>query len=167
QIKQQEFDWWKILVKSTFLQLNLFNKFSDFSKFFSEIYVYFATEEPWQLFPDTVNSLQKWQNSGIQLGIISNFDSRLIGILHELNLSQFFTSVTISSLVGFAKPESKIFEIALNKHKIAAAQAWHIGDSLREDYQGARNAGINSFWLNADSCLLNIENQLPNLSSLG
>ncbi|MEM8719452.1 MAG: HAD-IA family hydrolase [Cyanobacteria bacterium P01_G01_bin.39] len=167
QIKQQEFDWWKILVKSTFLQLNLFNKFSDFSKFFSEIYVYFATEEPWQLFPDTVNSLQKWQNSGIQLGIISNFDSRLIQVLHELNLTQFFSSVTISSLAGFAKPEPNIFKIALEKHKVEANQAWHVGDSLVEDYQGASNVGINSFWLNGDSNSLNIENQLPNLSSLG
>ncbi|MEM7760456.1 MAG: HAD-IA family hydrolase [Cyanobacteria bacterium P01_A01_bin.40] len=166
-IKQHEFAWWKNVVESTFFQIDHLDQFSDFTEFFTEIYVYFATKDPWLVFPDTINTLRKWQKLEVQLGIISNFDSRLIGILHELNLLEFFTSVTISSLAGFAKPESKIFEIALNKHKIAADQAWHIGDSLREDYQGARNVGINSFWLNADSCLLNIENQLPNLSSLG
>ncbi|MEM7591219.1 MAG: HAD-IA family hydrolase [Cyanobacteria bacterium P01_A01_bin.83] len=166
-IKQQEFDWWKTLVKSTFLQLDLFNKFSDFSEFFTEIYDYFATKEPWQVFPDTVDSLQKWQNLGIQLGIISNFDSRLVQVLRELNLTQFFSSVTISSLAGFAKPEPNIFKIALKKHKVDANQAWHVGDNLVEDYQGASNVGINSFWLNGDANSLNIENQLPNLSSLG
>lgn len=166
-IKAQEFNWWKNVVAATFAQLDLLDKFGDFTEFFREIYFYFTTKAPWCLFPDTIPTLQKWQNLGVQLGIISNFDSRLLQLLDDLNLTHFFTSVTISSLAGFAKPEANIFKIALAKHQVAADQAWHIGDSLEEDYQGARKAGISSFWLNRDSCSLNLENQLPNLSSLG
>ncbi|MEL6442603.1 MAG: HAD-IA family hydrolase [Cyanobacteria bacterium J06621_8] len=166
-IKEQEFNWWQQVVAETFIQLNLLDQFSNFTDFFSEIYAYFSTGAPWCLFPDTVTSLQKWQDQGVELGVISNFDSRLLQVLTDLNLSQFFTSITISSLAGFAKPNVKIFKIALAKHQIKAAQAWHVGDSLIEDYHGARNAEINSFWLNQDAGDLNLENQLPNLSSLG
>jgi putative hydrolase of the HAD superfamily len=166
-IKEQEFSWWKNVVQTTFSQIGLLTEFRDFTDFFQEIYLYFATGDPWYVFPDVVSSLQKWHNQGIQLGVISNFDTRLNQVLKILNLDHFFTSITISSVAGTAKPEPNIFEIALKKHGLIAQEAWHIGDSVIEDYQGAKNAKIHSFWLNRSASSLNIENQLPNLSSLG
>ena len=166
-IKQQEFTWWKSVVATTFDQLKLLEEFSDFTDFFAEVYLYFSTKDPWYIFPETINTLNKWRDLGIELGVISNFDSRLIRLLNILNLEQFFTSITISSVAGVAKPDQNIFKIALAKHKITAQQSWHIGDSLIEDYQGAKNAGISSFWLNRQTLSLDVENQLPNLSSLG
>ena len=166
-IEQQEFAWWQEVVKSTFAELNLWEQFNDFAGFFAEIYQYFATKEPWYVFPDTVSSLQKWKNHGVQLGVISNFDSRLTEILEILELRRFFSSITISSRAGFAKPDQNIFEIALSKHQIQPQQAWHIGDNITADYQGAKNAGMKAFWLNRKSNSLNLENQLPNLISLG
>jgi putative hydrolase of the HAD superfamily len=166
-IKQQEFNWWKQVVSATFEQLGVRKNFADFNAFFTEIYGYFGTGEPWYVFPDTVNSLISCRDRGIELGIISNFDSRLIEVLNHLDLDQFFTSITISSMAGFAKPDANIFHLALSKHRVAPAQAWHIGDSPVEDYAGAKNVGLGSFWLNRHSHLLNIENQLPNLWSLG
>jgi putative hydrolase of the HAD superfamily len=165
-IKEQEFSWWKNVVQKTFSQVGLLAEFRDFTDFFQEIYLYFATKDPWYIFPDVVSSLQKWHNQGIQLGVISNFDTRLNQVLKILDLEHFFSSITISSVAGTAKPEPNIFEIALKKHNLIAQEAWHIGDSLIEDYQGAKNAKIHSFWLNRSASLLNIENQLPNLSSL-
>ncbi|MGL5834919.1 MAG: HAD-IA family hydrolase [Waterburya sp.] len=166
-IKQQEFSWWKQVVSATFEQLGVRKNFADFNTFFTEIYCYFGTGEPWYIFPDTVDSLISCRDRGIELGIISNFDSRLIEVLNHLDLDQFFTSITISSMAGFAKPDANIFHLALSKHRVTSAQAWHIGDSPTEDYTGAKNAGLSSFWLNRPSHLLNIENQLPNLWSLG
>jgi putative hydrolase of the HAD superfamily len=166
-IKEQEFSWWKNVVQTTFLKIGLLAEFSDFTAFFQEIYLYFATKDPWYVFSDVVSSLQRWHNQGIQLGIISNFDTRLNQILKVLDLEKFFTSITISSVAGTAKPEQNIFEIALKKHGLIAQEAWHIGDSLIEDYQGAKKAKIHSFWLNRSASSLKIENQLPNLSSLG
>ena len=166
-IKQQEFDWWKQVVLSTFNKLELLSEFTDFDAFFTEIYIYFGKKEPWYILPGTVESLTRWRDRGIELGVISNFDSRLIEVLNHLDLDRFFSSITISSIAGFAKPEPNIFEIALSKHKIASDRAWHIGDNLTEDYHGAKNAGLTAFWLNYGEHLLNIENQLPNLCSLG
>ena len=166
-IKQQEFDWWKQVVSATFEQLEVLENFSDFNAFFREIYVYFGTKEPWYVFPDTVNCLTKCCDRKIELGVISNFDSRLIEALNLLELDQFFSCITISSVAGFTKPKSHIFQLALIKHNLRSVQAWHIGDSPTEDYAGAKNAGLSSFWLNRPAYSLNIENQLPNLWSLG
>jgi len=166
-ISQQEFLWWKNVVQITFEQVGVLNQFSDFTEFFQEIYSYFATKEPWYIYPDVLPCLQYWQQKKVQLGVISNFDTRLMAVLKALDLERFFTTITISSVAGFAKPDQNIFEIALNKHGLIAKEAWHIGDSKDEDYQGAKNMGINAFWLNRDGYSLNIENQLPNLSSLG
>ena len=165
-IEEQEFAWWKNVVQSTFLQVGVLESFSNFTDFFLEIYTYFATKDPWYVFSDTIPNLAKWQDRGVELGVISNFDSRLNQVLKVLKLEQFFTSITISSAVGFAKPDRNIFKIALNKHGFVAGEAWHIGDSIVEDYQGAKNAQITPFWLNRNSVSLNIENQLPNFSSL-
>jgi putative hydrolase of the HAD superfamily len=79
------------------------------------------------------------------LGIISNFDSRIYQVLAELGLEYFFRSITISSQTGAAKPDAEIFQIALQKHDCSPAQAWHIGDSKKEDYQGAKALGIEAF----------------------
>lgn len=167
EIKQQEFNWWKQVVAVTFKQLGVWENFVDFDAFFKEVYNYFGSKEPWYLFPDTVESLSRWRDRDLELGIISNFDSRLIELLNHLELDQFFTSITISSTAGFAKPDVNIFQIALSKHNLPSHQAWHIGDSQTEDYAGAKKAGLRAFWLNRQAASLNLENQLPNLWSLG
>ena len=166
-IKQQEFDWWKNVVEITFSQISLLGNFSDFNSFFQEIYTYFGTKEPWYVFSDVIPTLEKCQNRGIQLGIISNFDTRLNQVLNQLSLADYFETITISSVAGFAKPDQNVFNLALKKHNFTEQQALHIGDSIIEDYQGAKNTGINSFWLNRREVFQDIENQLPNLSSLG
>ena len=166
-LEEQEFDWWKYVVEVTFSQLNLLEEFDNFTDFFSDVYNYFASKNPWYVFPDVVPALNKWQNKGVELGIISNFDTRLNKVLKDLEIEHFFTTVTISSEAGFAKPNQNIFKIALNKHGFTAQEAWHIGDSFTEDYQGAKQAGIRAFCLNRDISSLNIEDRLPNLSSLG
>ena len=166
EIEEREFNWWQSVVKTTFERLGLLENFGNFTVFFSDVYTHFATVEPWYIYPDTIPCLQRWQDRKVELGVISNFDTRLIKVLKLLDLERFFSSITISSVAGFAKPDQNIFKIALNKHNIVARQAWHVGDSLIADYQGGKNAGINTFLLNRDSSL-NLENQLPNLSSLG
>ncbi len=165
-IAEQEFIWWKNVVKITFEQAKVLDRFSDFTEFFHELYHYFASNKPWYIYPDVVPCLQYWQQQKVQLGVISNFDTRLIAVLKALDLERFFTSITISSVAGFAKPDQNIFEIALKKHSFIAQQSWHIGDSKKEDYLGAKNSGIYAFWLNRDRYSVNVENQLPNLSSL-
>jgi len=142
QIPQLEFDWWKAIAEQTFKTVGLYNNFTDFSAFFQVLYSYFETEKPWFVYPDVPPKLKYWQDQGIELGVLSNFDSRLYPVLAALDLADFFTSVTISTEAGAAKPSSEIFQIALTKHQCSPQECWHIGDSLKADYQGAKALGI-------------------------
>ena len=166
-IPHKEYQWWYRVVCSSFQEVKILDKFTDFELFFQELYVYFATKKPWYVYPDVINCLQNWQQKKVALGIISNFDTRIDQVLELLQLKPYFTSVTLSSEAGFAKPNPKIFQAALTKHDCQPQQAWHIGDSFKEDYQGANAVGIQAFLLQRDKSKLEVENQLPNLNSLG
>lgn len=137
-----EYNWWQHVALETFQRVGVIEEFADFPTFFDFLYSHFATAKPWFVYPDVFPTLEYWQQRGIKLGIISNFDSRLYLVLAALGLEKFFTSITISTEVGAAKPNMQIFTTALSKHDCLAENAWHIGDSFKEDYQGAAIAGL-------------------------
>lgn len=141
-IPQREFEWWYAIARETFELAGALQKFTDFDTFFSELYIHFGTAEPWFVYPDVVPALKNWRKKGIELGIISNFDSRIFSVLQALELRDYFDSITISTQVGAAKPEAKIFGIALAKHNCPAESAWHVGDSKNDDYHGAKAVGM-------------------------
>lgn len=147
EIQVKEYTWWLELAVETFKEADAFHHFPDFGHFFAHLYDYFATAAPWFVYPDVPDTLQRWQQLGIPLGILSNFDSRIYSVLKALNLADYFTSVTLSTEVGAAKPDPKIFAIALQKHNCPANAAWHIGDSFEEDYQAAKAMGLRGIWL--------------------
>ena len=148
EIPQREYDWWAAIAVQTFEQVGLFDQFADFDAFFADLYEHFTTATPWFVYPDVWDALDHWQQQGIPLGVLSNFDSRLYPVLEALELAPWFDSVTISTEVGAAKPDAKIFEVAIAKHNCSAAQALHIGDSHSMDYEGATAAGLQAIWLN-------------------
>ena len=147
EIPQCEFEWWQVIALRTFQQVGVLDQFPDFYAFFTELYTHFATAEPWFVYPDVRPALENWIKLGIELGVLSNFDSRLYSVLQALDLAKFFTSVSISTQVGAAKPDPKIFAVGLHKHDCPPELAWHIGDSFKEDYQGAKAAGLYAIWL--------------------
>jgi putative hydrolase of the HAD superfamily len=150
EVPQWEYNWWRAIAYSTFARIGVINQFADFEQFFRGLYDYFATPRPWYVYKDVIPTLIHWQEEGIELGIISNFDTRIYSVLEELGLKEYFDSITISSLVGAAKPEAQIFLSALEKHQCQPTEAWHIGDSFSEDYQGAIAIGIKAFCLDRD-----------------
>ena len=138
-IPNLEYEWWKEITRASFEGAEMF---TDFDTFFADLFVYFASGEPWIIYPETIQTLDFLRESGIPIGIISNFDSRLYSVLRSLSLDHYFQSVTISTEVGAAKPNGKIFSVALAKHNCEAGEAWHVGDSLKEDYEAATAMGL-------------------------
>ncbi|MGF1601036.1 MAG: HAD-IA family hydrolase [Thermosynechococcaceae cyanobacterium] len=147
EIPAHEFAWWQAVAHESFKRVGVIEQFTDFDAFFKILFDHFAKADPWIIYPDVIPTLQRWQRQGISLGVISNFDTRLHQVLEVLDLAPFFSSVTISTAVGAAKPQLEIFEAALAKHQCEAEQAYHIGDSWSEDYQGAISAGLQGVWL--------------------
>ena len=146
-VSDLEYQWWYRVAYDTYKEANVMAQFDDFDGFFRQLYKYFATPHPWFLYTDVFPALQHWQKQGIALGIISNFDSRIYEVLDIFGLTNFFQTISISSTTGTAKPDLDIFLKALEKHDCKPEETWHIGDSKKEDYYGAKKAGINPFLL--------------------
>ena len=49
---------------------------------------------------------------------------------------------------GFAKPDRRIFKLALAKCNCRSEEVLHVGDSLQHDVLGANGCGLRSAWLN-------------------
>ncbi len=144
--------WWQQVVRQTFAGVGSLADFGEerFAAFFAHLFEYFAGADPWELYPETLPVLQALQGEGIRLGVISNFDSRLPRVLQALGLEGYFSSLTLSTQVGYAKPDPRIFQAALETQGIPPEAACHIGDSYREDYQGATAAGLRALWLDRE-----------------
>jgi putative hydrolase of the HAD superfamily len=141
-VAHQEYLWWENIACLTFAAIGKLDDFQDFQGYFAKLYDHFKTADPWEVYEDVIPALHYWHGQGIQLGVVSNFDSRLHSVLHALKLDQFFTSVTVSTEVGAAKPNPHLFEVALAKHDCKPDEAWHIGDSVEQDYQPAAALGM-------------------------
>ncbi len=151
EIRELERAWWKELVARIF---QTSAPFSHFEEYFSELFGYFTVAHAWSLYPDTVSTLLALKDAGFILGVISNFDSRLFGILDGLGVAHHFDSVVISSRAGYAKPAPEIFHAALTRHGLKAEEALHIGDSPDNDAAGAEAAGISALLLDRAETLL-------------
>ncbi|HEY8461733.1 MAG TPA: HAD-IA family hydrolase [Blastocatellia bacterium] len=142
-----EKDWWRNLVRDVFGGLGPFPRFEEF---FVEVFERFRGREFWHVYDDVEPALAELKGRGLKQGVISNFDSRLYDVLRACGLDRFFDSVHVSTRVGAAKPDPAIFQAALNYHSVDARLALHVGDSLREDYEGAASAGLNAVLLDRD-----------------
>ena len=139
RLKELERNWWKELVRNVF---SPFGPFEQFDNYFSDLFEFFSRSEAWSLFDDTRETLVTLRHRGFILSVISNFDSRLFGILDGLGIAHQFDSALISSQVGYAKPDAGIFQAALTRHKLSPEEALFVGDTPATDVAGARNAGI-------------------------
>jgi len=140
--------WWKDLVCEIFRP---WAPFEDFEEYFNELFDYFASYEAWVLYPEALDTLHELKRRGLILDVISNFDSRLIGILAGLGVGPFFEHVFLSSRVGYAKPDAQIFYTALRQHELEPADVLHVGDSDVCDLQGAGQAGLRAVLIDRDS----------------
>jgi putative hydrolase of the HAD superfamily len=147
-LRQMEREWWHRLVRSTFAGLG---DFADFDAYFEALFAFFADPANWTCDRDAPVLLAALRESGLQLGVISNFDYRIYAVLDALGLRRHFESITISSEAGYAKPAPEIFRIALQRHSLPAADALHVGDSEALDVAGAHAAGVAAVLIDPDT----------------
>jgi putative hydrolase of the HAD superfamily len=94
--------------------------------------------------------LDTLRGRGLRLGIVSNWEPDLPDVLARAGLDGRFDTVVASAAVRAAKPDPRIFRIALDALGIPASGAIHVGDSYEADVQGARAAGVHPVLLDRD-----------------
>jgi 2-haloalkanoic acid dehalogenase type II len=96
-------------------------------------------------FPDVPRTLETLKEEGYEIGVISDADEDDLTLqLESARILKYFDTLTTSSEAMSYKPNTRIFEIALDKMKCRSTQACHIGDTQEFDVVGANNMGLNS-----------------------
>jgi putative hydrolase of the HAD superfamily len=134
-----EREWWGDFVREVVHRLD---HEAAWEPLLDDLYAAFSRAEVWKSYPDTLPTLRSLLESKITLAVISNWDRRLGKILHDLELETFFEVITVSAIEGVEKPSTAIFERTLERLGAAPSATVHVGDSPREDYQGAASAGL-------------------------
>ena len=143
--EKSEKNWWREIVRETFKP---FKAFRDFEFFFDDLYDQFASPKTWQLYDETHAVLEYFKSRGYVVGMISNWDRRLLNLCDAFDITKYFDFKLISAIYGKAKPHRDIFLEALRLAGVQANEALHVGDSLEDDVQGAMSAGVRAVWLN-------------------
>ncbi|KAL0132526.1 hypothetical protein PUN28_000342 [Cardiocondyla obscurior] len=150
-------DWWKLIVHNVLKEQNTSVSKETLDKVADNLISCYSTSKCWFKYPGTIDLLDFLQKQGIILGVISNFDERLESILKDVQIHQYFSFVLTSYDFGTEKPSLPIFEEALRlvksfeKKTILPEEAVHIGDSVDNDYFGAKNAGWNALLMKHDN----------------
>lgn len=78
-----------------------------------------------------------------QMALVSNHTTiPQLKKVHRLGFNQFFPIVITSEEAGVEKPDSRIFEMALQQLKVSAKEAVFVGDSPDGDIAGAQAVGL-------------------------
>lgn len=113
----------------------------------TELFDRFRRADAWEVFPDVRPTLRALADRGLRLAVVSDFDHRLPGILHALDLADRFEAVVTSWDVGAEKPHARPFETAVRRLGVHPRRLVHVGDDRRRDVEGAVAAGLRGLWL--------------------
>ena len=140
-LDQQEKEWWLGCVGDTFQRAGRPLEKAVLRKLTGQLFYHYASPKAWVVPEDVPRCLRRWNGAGLKLAVVSNFDSRLDSLLETLWLRHWFKAVVISSRCGVAKPNPRLFHLALERLELLPHEVWHLGDTTA-DLQGARAAGI-------------------------
>lgn len=94
--------------------------------------------------PRLKETIEELHGMGIRMGVVSNIISTSLvpHMLNEYGISSYMKCIVMSSSSGIRKPDPRIFELAMDKMGVTAAETGYVGDTISRDVLGARNANL-------------------------
>ena len=85
-----------------------------------------------------------------RLALVSNFYGNLEVVLAEMGLDGIFDTVVESAKVGIRKPDRRLWQTAMDRLQVKAAQTWVVGDSLDKDIAPAQALHCHTVWMKGE-----------------
>ncbi len=129
-----------------------------------ELFKKYGTKLPWtneneRLYDDAISCLEKL-HCKYKIGIIANQNFGSKERLAKFGILKYIDLIIASAEEGVAKPDKKIFEIALSRADCVPEQAVMIGDRIDNDIIPAKAIGMKTIWIKQGfGGLWNIQNQ--------
>lgn len=124
--------------------------------------------------PGTIETLAALRQEGYSMSVISNAFGHVEEDLAKAGLGEYLERVFDSHLVGFTKPDVRLFRHALQELQLDAGDCVYVGDFFQVDVLGANGAGIAAIHLDPEGlyegwpgCHIPSVNELPPLLRSG
>ena len=112
-----------------------------------EIYAEWAACRHFELYDEVPEVLSELAAAGIRIGLISNSHRCLASFQSHFELQGLISGAVSSSEHGLMKPHPSIFRAALDLLDVPAQKALMVGDSVRQDVEGALRVGMRAVLL--------------------
>jgi putative hydrolase of the HAD superfamily len=133
---------------------------------FARLAQHFRDPAVWAVYADVVPALDALAARGMPMAVVSNWDSYLPRLLELRGLSGYFRTVSVSALEETGKPDAEIFRRTCARMAVDAGEALHVGDSLRDDFEGARAAGLQAVLLDRKDQHGDVADRIATLAQL-
>ncbi|HEY6064940.1 MAG TPA: HAD-IA family hydrolase [Thermoanaerobaculia bacterium] len=133
---------------------------------FGRLASHFRTPGSWAVYDDVLPTLESLSRRDLALGVVSNWDSFLPRLLAAHGLDRFFRVVAVSAIEETGKPEAEIFHRACRRAGVEPAEALHVGDSVAEDLEGARRAGLSALLLDRGDAHPEVADRIRSLAEI-
>lgn len=137
-----ERDWWRERVRATFRAADATARFDDFEAFFGAVWEHFARPAAWRCREGALAAIAALRRAGWKTALVSNVDQRLRPVFSALGLAAHLDAIVLPGDAGAAKPDPRIFALALERLGVAPARAVFVGDDPEQDLRAARRAGL-------------------------
>jgi putative hydrolase of the HAD superfamily len=98
-------------------------------------------------FPGSREALDRLHALGVPMVLMTNGHAvTQRAKIDRFGLSRYFRAVLIEGELGFGKPDSRVYQLALNTLGCRPEQAWAVGDNLEWDVSGPQSLGIFGIW---------------------
>ena len=97
--------------------------------------------------PEAPGALETLHRLGLRLAVVSNSNGSVARLLEALDLARWLDAIVDSGVVGFEKPDPRIFHHAAATLGVEPEEAVHVGDLYSVDVAGARAAGVRAILL--------------------
>jgi HAD superfamily hydrolase (TIGR01549 family) len=118
------------------------------------------------LYDDVRPCLTRLRDAGLSIGLVSNTDRDLDGVLDAFDLRRLVDGTVTSAQVGLFKPAPEIFVAALACVGATSSDTVMVGDSYRDDVEGALAAGLAAVLLDRAAAAADVGLDVPVIASL-
>ena len=106
------------------------------------VYDEFGRADRWRAYDDVIPAFRRLRDRGLAIGLISNWDKRLTGLMDGMGIAPLLDTIVSSAEVGLHKPDPRIFELACGRLGVRPDESAHVGDHQYADVLGARAVGM-------------------------
>lgn len=111
-----------------------------------------ATDQFWSfnaehLYQDAISALRQTRELGLKTAIVANQPARVMGSLVDHGVLELVDFAAISGVIGFEKPDERLFWAALDALKVRPEAALHVGNRLDTDVRPAKALGMSTAWV--------------------